>query len=49
MTEIVHSILERTIGKIFGEDITCKEPVYRCDEYQPGILVEFGRPLTRVN
>jgi hypothetical protein len=43
MTNLVHKILEATIGNLFGKDVTCREPVHRCDKYQPGILVEFGR------
>ncbi|XP_076394747.1 MICOS complex subunit 26/27 isoform X2 [Megachile rotundata] len=43
MNNYVHKFLESTIGNIFGKDITCREPVYRCDDYQPGVLVEFGR------
>ncbi|XP_011708319.1 PREDICTED: uncharacterized protein LOC105463021 isoform X2 [Wasmannia auropunctata] len=43
MNDVVHQILEFTIGNVFGRDITCREPVHRCDEYQPGSLVELGR------
>ncbi|KYQ56712.1 Apolipoprotein O-like protein [Trachymyrmex zeteki] len=43
MNDAIHKILEFTIGNIFGKDITCREPVHRCDEYQPGSLVELGR------
>ncbi|XP_043519571.1 MICOS complex subunit MIC27 isoform X1 [Frieseomelitta varia] len=43
MHNYVHRFLESTIGNIFGKDITCREPVHRCDDYQPGVLVEFGR------
>lgn len=48
MANFVHSILELTVGNIFGKDITCREPVHRCDRYQPGVLVEFGRTLVKV-
>ncbi|KAM0729182.1 MICOS complex subunit MIC27 [Formica fusca] len=43
MNNVVHKILESTIGNVFGRDITCREPVHRCDDYQPGTLVELGR------
>lgn len=43
MNDFVHKFLDYTIGNIFGKDITCREPVHRCDNYQPGILTEFGR------
>ncbi|XP_034182890.1 MICOS complex subunit 26/27 isoform X3 [Osmia lignaria lignaria] len=43
MHNYVHKFLESTIGNVFGKDITCREPVHRCDDYQPGVLVEFGR------
>ncbi|XP_020284011.1 MICOS complex subunit MIC27 isoform X2 [Pseudomyrmex gracilis] len=43
MNDVVHKILEYTIGSVFGKDITCREPVDRCDDYQPGSLVELGR------
>ncbi|XP_017791116.1 PREDICTED: uncharacterized protein LOC108573235, partial [Habropoda laboriosa] len=39
----VHQFLESTIGYMFGRDITCREPIHRCDDYQPGVLTEFGR------
>lgn len=48
MNDIVHDILETTVGNIFGKDITCREPVHRCDDYQPGTLVEFGRTGVKV-
>ncbi|XP_031367967.1 uncharacterized protein LOC102675653 isoform X2 [Apis dorsata] len=43
MNNYVHRFLESTIGSLFGKDVTCREPVHRCDDYQPGVLVEFGR------
>ncbi|KOX75213.1 Apolipoprotein O-like [Melipona quadrifasciata] len=43
MHDYVHRFLESTIGNIFGKDVTCREPVHRCDDYQPGVLIEFGR------
>ncbi|XP_067217349.1 MICOS complex subunit MIC27-like isoform X2 [Linepithema humile] len=43
MNDVLHKILEFTIGNIFGRDITCREPVHHCDDYQPGSLVELGR------
>ncbi|KAJ8679785.1 hypothetical protein QAD02_015572, partial [Eretmocerus hayati] len=43
MRDTVHKFLESTVGNIFGKDITCREPIHRCDAYQPGTLVEFGR------
>ncbi|KAL6431402.1 hypothetical protein ACFW04_007201 [Cataglyphis niger] len=43
MNNVVHKILESTVGNVFGRDITCREPVHRCDDYQPGTLVELGR------
>ncbi|KAG5347045.1 MIC27 protein, partial [Acromyrmex charruanus] len=43
MNDAIHKILEFTVGNVFGKDITCREPVHRCDEYQPGSLVELGR------
>lgn len=48
MNDIVHDFLETTIGNIFGKDITCREPVDRCDDYQPGSLIEFGRTGVKV-
>jgi len=48
MNDAIHRILEFTIGNIFGKDITCREPVHRCDEYQPGSLVELGRTIIKV-
>ncbi|XP_031778340.1 apolipoprotein O-like isoform X2 [Nasonia vitripennis] len=43
MRDLVHKFLDLTIGNLFGKDITCREPIHRCDAYQPGVLVEFGR------
>ncbi|XP_058802715.1 MICOS complex subunit MIC27 isoform X2 [Phymastichus coffea] len=43
MRDYVHKFLDLTIGNIFGKDVTCREPIHRCDAYQPGVLVEFGR------
>lgn len=48
MHNYVHKFLESTIGNVFGKDITCREPVHRCDDYQPGVLVEFGRTGIKV-
>jgi len=48
MNDVIHKILEFTIGNVFGRDITCREPVHRCDEYQPGSLVELGRTGIKV-
>lgn len=48
MNDAIHKILEFTIGNVFGRDITCKEPVHRCDDYQPGSLVELGRTGIKV-
>lgn len=48
MNNIVHKILESTIGNVFGKDITCREPVHHCDDYQPGTLVELGRTGIKV-
>ncbi len=48
MNDAIHRILEFTIGNIFGKDITCREPVHHCDEYQPGSLVELGRTIIKV-
>ena len=48
MNNFIHKILDSTIGNIFGKDITCKEPVHRCDSYQPGTIVEFGRTGVKV-
>lgn len=48
MNDVIHKILEFTIGNVFGKDITCREPVHRCDEYQPGSLVELGRTGIKV-
>lgn len=48
MNNVVHKILESTIGNVFGKDITCREPVHRCDDYQPGTLVELGRTGIKV-
>lgn len=48
MNDVIHKILEFTIGNIFGKDITCREPVHHCDEYQPGSLVELGRTSIKV-
>lgn len=48
MNDVVHKILEFTIGNVFGKDITCREPVHHCDEYQPGSLVELGRTGIKV-
>ncbi|KYM75466.1 Regulator of G-protein signaling 6 [Atta colombica] len=47
MNDAIHRILEFTIGNIFGKDITCREPVHHCDEYQPGSLVELGRTIIK--
>ncbi|KAK0098870.1 hypothetical protein PV326_000805 [Microctonus aethiopoides] len=43
----VQTFLRFTIGNIFGKDITCREPVYPCDAYQPGPLVDFGRTIVQ--
>ncbi|XP_076378159.1 MICOS complex subunit 26/27 isoform X1 [Megalopta genalis] len=43
MHNYVHKFLESTVGAIFGKDITCREPVHRCDDHQPGVIMEFGR------
>lgn len=48
MNNYVHRFLESTIGSLFGKDVTCREPVHRCDDYQPGVLVEFGRTGIKV-
>jgi len=48
MNDVIHKILEFTIGNVFGRDITCREPVHRCDEYQPGSLIELGRTGIKV-
>lgn len=48
MNDVIHKILEFTVGNIFGKDITCREPVHRCDDYQPGSLVEIGRTGIKV-
>lgn len=48
MNNVVHKILEFTVGNVFGRDITCREPVHRCDDYQPGTLVELGRTGIKV-
>ena len=48
MSNLAHIILESTIGNVFGKDITCREPVHRCDLYQPGIMIEIGRTNIRV-
>lgn len=48
MNNYVHKFLESTVGSIFGKDVTCREPVHRCDDYQPGVLTEFGRTGIKV-
>lgn len=48
MNDVVHKILDLTIGNLLGKDITCREPVDECDEYQPGTVVEFGRTGLKV-
>ena len=48
MNDFVHKVLDLTIGNLFGKDITCREPVHRCDNYQPGTLTEFGRTGVKV-
>ena len=48
MRDFVHKILEATIGNLFGKDVTCREPIHRCDAYQPGVLVEIGRTQIKV-
>lgn len=48
MRDYVHAILDFTVGNIFGKDVTCREPIHRCDAYQPGVLVEFGRTGVKV-
>lgn len=48
MRDFVHKILDATVGNLFGKDITCREPIHRCDAYQPGALVEIGRTEIKV-
>lgn len=48
MRDFVHKFLELTIGNIFGKDVTCREPIHRCDAYQPGVMVEIGRTTIKV-
>lgn len=49
MRDLVHKFLDITIGNLFGKDVTCREPIHRCDAYQPGVLVEFGRTNIKVS
>lgn len=48
MANLVHWVLESTVGRVFGKDITCREPVHRCDPYQPGAITVVGETGVRV-